>query len=166
MYQHVSSLKQPETQILRWTKEWLGFDMDWRLQKRQESIRWLTKLVERIMEPSLWEFKESYQYMQADHLPYIIYNSQWCRVKFSIIPGDIEGNSSVRLSCGRLHAPNNGSNIIWNGQECISWHMGHEALSFLVGLSPQEAIDQLQVMHQWPRAMEATGKKWIKNYPN
>ena len=139
--------------------------MDWRLQKRIESLEWLTRLVERIMEPSQSEFKESYQHIQVNHLPYIIYNSQWCRVKFSVTPGEIGSNSGIQVSYGRLHAPDNGSNIIWNGQECISWHLGHEALNFLDGLTPQEAIDQIQIKHQWPKAMEIYRKEMNQEKP-
>jgi len=73
----------------------------------------------------------------------VIYDSEWCRVQFSLSGGDMPGTYELPVRYGRLHAPDNEAVLIWNGEKCLCWHNVNDALRFLDGLSPQEAVDQL-----------------------
>jgi hypothetical protein len=88
-----------------------------------------------------WEFEEKYRSVKDERL---IYDSQWCRVKFIWSGWDMQIGNSMNIYYGRLHAPNDHERMIWNGEECYCWHglTSREILNFLDGISPQEAASQ------------------------
>ena len=83
-----------------------------------------------------WGFFES-----AKTNLYVIYNSQWCRIKFLI---DKDRNEDyLHIYYGRLHAPDSTWRMEWGGKSCYCWHWDfREVLEFLDGASPQTAYEQ------------------------
>jgi len=116
----------------------------------------LIELLEHTLDFKRWMFRQTYAASNAANLPSIIYDSEFCRVKFVLESGDQYRGFSYTLSVyySRQHAPNDNYLMLWNGEECHCWHQVYDALNFLDGLSPQEAVDQLQLHHQWPKAAE------------
>ncbi len=49
------------------------------------------------------------------------------------------GGNSISIYYGRLHAPNEETTMIWNGEECHCWHRFELALHFLDGRTPEYA---------------------------
>ena len=109
------------------------------LKKRQESFDKVKEWIDQILEPQKYGFKESYQHIANKPL-YIIYDSQWCRVRFSEAPGDRWAQKpNIYIRYGRLHAPNSGGTINWRGKECLPWWNGiFKTVSFLEGIPPKE----------------------------
>ena len=98
-------------------------------------IRTLTDLIEGSLPLKHWAFLES----TKTNL-YVIYNSQWCRVKF-MIEKDIS-KDHLHVYYGRLHALDNEWEMIWDAENCYCWHNHYDlqiALRFLDGFSAQDA---------------------------
>jgi len=98
----------------------------------------VVNLVTHSLPLSQWGLAES---VKTDS--YVIYNSQWCRVKFYI---DIDGHThwtSLWVYYGRLHALDNEWTMKWKGRYHYCWHDSNsdlkEALQFLDGVSPGTA---------------------------
>ena len=87
-----------------------------------------------------WGFTESVRFVSVAD-PIIIFNSQWCRVKF-LIEREMT-KDFLRISYGRLHALDSSWIMHWNGENHYCWH-SHPfdirfMLEFLDGTSPQNA---------------------------
>ncbi len=108
----------------------------------------LTNLIQRSLPLQDWNFTES---VKTDLT--IIYNSQWCRVKFVWQGWDMYTGNSISIYYGRLHAPNDKWVMTLHDMECYCWHDIKGALNFLDGLSPQQAVDQLY-LGKWPNVAE------------
>ena len=124
----------------------MSFHSDERWQKEQiESHRHmaeeLSTLLEGILDFKKWGFQQTYTHIVPGFLPHIIYDSELCRVQFSYTGGDYQ-RYIIKIYYGRLHASNDKFKMTWNGVDCRCWHYVNNALNFLDGLSPQEAINQ------------------------
>lgn len=111
---------------------------------RTKELSDLITLVERCLDFPRWGFKQSYVSRVDISFPYVTYDSECCRVKFTHFGGDY-GNQwkEMPVHYGRLHAPNEDSFLVWNGEKCWPWHTIHEqALNFLDGLSAKEAVEK------------------------
>lgn len=121
---------------LKYLGKWLT-EIDTPDTKYQECI----KLLSENIDLSKWGFRQSY--ILPKKYPTIIYDSEWCRVKFSFdARGDFIHDNMLDLyvSYGRLHALYDKDFMVWNGEKCWCWHGIDYALNFLDGLSPEEAI--------------------------
>jgi hypothetical protein len=89
-----------------------------------------------------WGFRQSY--IRPENYPTIIYDSEWCRVKFAFEgSGDQHDQRTyLRVYYGRLHAPSNNSFMLLNKEEHWCWHDDHFVLNFIDGLSPEEGIQE------------------------
>ena len=89
-----------------------------------------------------WGFRQSY--IQPGKYPTIIYDSEWCRVKFAFDDSGDQHDSRTYLHVyySRLHAPSNGSFMLSSKEEHWCWHDDDFALNFLDGLSPEEAVKE------------------------
>lgn len=102
----------------------------------------LIDLVKDYVPLAKWGFTKSTQFPGSprDPLACVIYNSEACRVKFSF---DYSANGrklDVRVYYGRLHAPDNESEMQWHGERCYCWHHRLDILlPYLDGMSPQQA---------------------------
>jgi hypothetical protein len=83
-------------------------------------------------------FSESYRSSNDDC---IIFNSQFCRVNFTWEGWDQQGGNIVHIYYGRLHAPNDDATMLWENEECYTWHRFEHVLHFLDGRSPAEAAE-------------------------
>lgn len=84
-------------------------------------------------------FRQSF--IQPKRYPIFIYDSEWCRIKFSFDSSGDQHDHSTHLHVyyGRLHAPGDDSFMVWNGEKSWCWHRVEHALNFLDGLSPEAA---------------------------
>jgi hypothetical protein len=130
----------------------------------------LVDLVERCMDFQQWGFERSFSSAPDISFPYVIYNSEWCRVKFLHYGGDYAGQwSEMNVYYGRLHAENEESFMVWNDEVCWCWHsVERYVLKFLEGLSPQETVDnkksELQIMREFRESeigKTMRGPEWI-----
>ena len=112
----------------------------------------LVNLVERCLDFRRWGFNRSYSSPLDKPFPYVIYDSEWCRVKFKHFGGDYGDQwSEMHIYYGRLHAENDESLMIWNDEVCWCWHsIERYALNFLDGLSAEDAGE---LKHE-PRVMQ------------
>ena len=98
-------------------------------------------LVTRSLPLSDWGFTES-----AKMDSYVIYNSEWCRIKF-VIEKD-RAKDYLHAYYGRLHALDNEWVMKWTGEKYYCWHTHpfetQLALEFLDDASPQEAYKRSQ----------------------
>jgi len=128
---------------------------DNQLEQREQQYRELIELIERCVDFKIWGFWRTYTSVTAEYPPTVIYDSELCRVRIHHGGKDMYGRwNELAIYYGRLHAPNNKWVISWNGADCHCWHQVFEALDFLDGLSPQEAVNQLRVEHKLPRVIE------------
>jgi hypothetical protein len=101
------------------------------------------KLLERCMNFDRWGFKQTFYGVAEEFAPSVIYDSESCRVRFMWIPADPrDGYTTLGIKYGRLHASNHHRFISWKGKQCHCWHKKDSVLSFLDGLSPEEAVDR------------------------
>jgi hypothetical protein len=101
-------------------------------------IPFVISLVEKSLPLSNWGFVES-----AKTELTVIYNSQWCRVKF-VIDRD-RTSDSLHVFYGRLNAIDNVETMEWNGEKCRCWHGYPDikvVIEFLNGTSPQDAYQR------------------------
>lgn len=119
------------------------------LKIRQGEVQRFSRLLDLAFDFGFWGFQESYLHFYPYHSAYIIYDSEWCRVKFDINSGDLLRGYGMRVRYGRKHAPNTVSTMLWNGEECWCWHEIPEALMFLDGFSPQETVDEYRAKGRW-----------------
>lgn len=96
----------------------------------------LVELLEKHLDLDRWGFKQSY--ISPKHYPTVIYDSEWCRVKFVLNSGDRYGPDELGVYYGRLHAISNDSFMVFDGEKCWCWHWDFYFLPFLDGVSPQE----------------------------
>jgi hypothetical protein len=83
-----------------------------------------------------WGFRESYRSVTDKRL---IFDSEWCRIKFVWGGWDYGSGNSISIYYGRLHAPNESVTMIWKDEECQAWHGFEHALHFLDKRSPVDA---------------------------
>lgn len=107
---------------------------DYHKQQRQE----FESLIAQHIDLKGWGFQKTYE----EHTT-IIYDSEWCRVRFFngffTMWGELEES---RIEYSRLDAPNEGIMKVVNGREYRCWHaLYYYALDFLGGSSPQEAME-------------------------
>ena len=110
----------------------------------------LIQELENVFDFQQWKFQHAYTRLLENSPPYIIYTSEWCKVRFALKGGDMHRPNEMSVDYGRLHAPDDDKAFIWNGEICRAWHRVNEALYFLDGLSLKEATEKRQVRHEFP----------------
>ena len=125
-----------------------------KLEINRARFQKLNQLLEQFLPLTRWGFQESYSHILAEYRLYVIYDSEWCRVRFSLGGGDQYFGDELSISYGKLHAPNDKNYMIFKGEDCWCWHSVLNALDFLDGTTPQQAVDRLQANGQWPWVAE------------
>lgn len=104
----------------------------------------LIDCIEKDLSPENWGFRK------VNRLPNkltVIYESEFCRVKFALRGSDYGPVFASSVHYGRLHAPDNEFYMYWNGEQFRCWHSSSDILTrtlpFFEGMSPQQiAIEQ------------------------
>src|SRR5688572_18674272 len=96
----------------------------------------MTRVAHSSFDLNLWGFKESFRATKPGKL---IYNSEWCRLSLIWGGWDYSGGNNMHIRYGRLHAPDEGTTMILNDEECYCWHRFELALHFLDEQTPQYA---------------------------
>jgi hypothetical protein len=97
-------------------------------EREVDPVEEMSRVATSFLDLNLWGFKESYHSTKSKKM---IYDSEWCRVKLVWGGWDYGGGNSISVYYGRLHAPNEESTMISNGEECHCWHDFDLALHFL-----------------------------------
>jgi hypothetical protein len=119
---------------------------DHRLEQSKQEHQDLLNLIDQNIDLKRWGFVQSYSRINIDRFPFVIYDSQSCRVKIHYKPADY-GNYSEREASvwyGRLHMMNDGEYVTVNEKDVVYWHrlrFNYYVLNFLDGLSPQDVIE-------------------------
>lgn len=102
-------------------------------------------LLEKHIDFKKWGFEVSY--ISPMDEPVIIFDSQWCRVRFQLKKevDRFETYETLDISYGRLHAPNFGYILVWDGKDHWWWHnwpRARDFLHFLDGRSPEYLMEK------------------------
>lgn len=137
---------------------------DDRLERSKLEYEEFLGLINQYIDLERWGFIRTYSRVIANVPPLVIYDSQWCRVRFIYDVADYgdyrERTASVWY--GRLHATNDGGYKSLNGQNTKCWHvLYYYVLNFLDGLSSKEVVDgkgqDPRVIHEFERS----GLSWV-----
>lgn len=102
----------------------------------------LIKMIEETLNPKRWNFYLSFKEFKRDSMFHVVYDSEWCKVRFDFFRGHNPSHNEIHIYYGRLHALNDDLYIIVNKQRCRCWHNVVDTLYFVDGLSPIEAVEQ------------------------
>lgn len=116
-------------------------------ERNVDPVQEMLRVAENILDLARWNFKETFR---SNKIGELIYDSEYCRIKFLWDGWAPEVGNSIAIYYGRLHAPNEKATMIWNDEECHCWHRFEHALHFLDGCSPAEAV-KLNYSHQIKR---------------
>ncbi len=141
---------------------------------RSESSEDVGKATQNLIEENLdinhWNFRLTFKkFLKTSHIK-IIYDSDWCRIKFMFSRMRFPDTDELTIEYGRLHAPNEESFMMWNGEECRCWHNVLFPIRFLDGLTPTDTFKQVNVDKQLPLIVRnfresKLGKNLFNEYP-
>lgn len=103
-------------------------------ERKVDPIQEMTSIAQSVLDLDSWGFKESFR---ASKFEKLIYNSEWCRLSLVWGGWDPLGGNSISIYYGRLHAPNEDTTMICDGEECHCWHRFELSLHFLDGHTPE-----------------------------
>jgi hypothetical protein len=104
-------------------------------ERNIDPLEEITRIGQSFLQLHLRGFKESYRSVKPEN---IIYDSEWCRLNILWGGWDYINGNSIHIRYGRLHAVNDKTTMLWNGEECYCWHRIEHALHFLDGRTPTE----------------------------
>jgi hypothetical protein len=130
----------------------------------------LIQLIEENLEIKRWDFRLTFTKFIKPNNIRVIYDSEWCRVKFMFSRMHFPETDELLIDYGRLHAPNEESFIVWNDERCRCWHNVLDPLRFLDSLTAITAYKQAMVDKQLPLVVRdfrksKLGKKLLNEYP-
>jgi hypothetical protein len=99
----------------------------------------ITEMVNKNLSPEEWGFSQNPRFPNNNQKGTVIYNSDFCRIKFVLESSDYFPQHDTRIFYGRLHAPDNEPSMMWNGKNCRCWHpmIVGVTIPFIEGISPQ-----------------------------
>jgi hypothetical protein len=132
----------------------------------------LIEMLNQHLELNRWSFLPTYKRFKSVGNLGIIYDSEWCRIKFlySRDRPDSPRYDELKIYYGRLHAPNEDSYVLWEGLKCWCWHDILNFIRFLDGLSPKEAVEEEKTHGKLPPTVNkfwesALGKRTREEFP-
>ena len=130
----------------------------------------LMALIEDYLDIERWKFHLTFKKFTRPRNIKIIYDSEWCRIKFMFSRMHYPESDEILISYGRLHAPDEERFMTWNGQVCHCWHNILDPLRFLDRLTPTEAYKQSIRHKQMPTAVRKYrqmqyAQELLKEYP-
>ena len=106
----------------------------------QKPVEELVRLIKQDLHLERWGFTVASRKMDAKAIEVII-QSDHCKVDV-ICTRDNSHLCSFDLAYARLHAPDQGAYMMYEGQKCICWHyLFSGILDFLDGMTPEEAVN-------------------------
>lgn len=102
---------------------------------RKDSVEYVRRMVNSILKPEQFGFRESFEGIYEDIPAFLIYDSEWCRVEFVYDGSERWSPPNIIVNYGRLHAPNREN---FMEMKCIYWHLVWEPMAFLDGISAEE----------------------------
>ena len=122
----------------------------------------ITDLVNKNLSLEKWGFSKNIRFPNNDQKGTVIYDSEFCRIKFVLEASDYFPQHDTKIFYGRLHAPDNEHSITWNGKNCRCWHHNILGLTlpFIEGISPIQVVENLSEI--WKPLVE----KLNVNYPS
>jgi len=88
-----------------------------------------------------WGFRMIFSGDVPQSHPSIVYESEYCRVKFMWeIPDERDSSEITYILYGRQHAPVLQETMMWNSESCRCWHDINLALNFLDHAAPKDAL--------------------------
>ncbi len=130
----------------------------------------LIRLIEENLEIERWNFRLAFtRYVKPKGIK-LIYDSEWCRIKFTFSRMHYPGTDELLIEYGRLHAPDEELFMTWNGEGCRCWHSILDPLRFLDELTPADAFKQSRQDKLLPLIVRDfresnIGKQLLKDYP-
>jgi hypothetical protein len=100
-------------------------------ESAEEVGKAVLKLIEKNLEIKRWNFELTFtKFIKPSNIK-IIYDSEWCRVKFMFSRMHYPETDKLLIDYGRLHAPNEEPFMVWNDERCRCWHNILDPLRFL-----------------------------------
>jgi hypothetical protein len=109
-------------------------------EKMKNPCEEMNRLAQKTLLLKKWGFQESYRSNKDERL---IYDSAWCRVKLVWSGWEVYTGNTMSMYYGRLHAVNDLSHMIWNGEACHCWHRVELVLHFLDKRLPEYAAQNI-----------------------
>jgi len=103
-----------------------------------DPIEEMTRIAQTVLRLESRGFKESYHSSTTGEL---IYDSEMCRINLIWDGWDPLDGNSMHIHYGRLHASDEETTIIWNGEGCRCWHRVEYPLHFLDKRTPAQAAE-------------------------
>ena len=105
----------------------------------------LRQIIESNLPLQKWGFEHSFEDF-GDNVGLsfrrIIFDSEWCRVKFQYSFRGFPETNELGIYYGRLHAPSANHLMTQNGENYYCWHgIGWTHIYFLDGFTPSEAVE-------------------------
>jgi len=140
------------------------------IEDTNELGRAVVLLIEENLNPRNWGFSQTFTNFTKRSSQIVIYDSKWCRIHFSFSRQRVPEHDELSIYYARLHAPNEEPFMIWEKEKCRCWHHFLDPLRFLDGLTPHEAVEQVNVLKQLPKVVKGfreseLGKKLLDEYP-
>jgi hypothetical protein len=141
-----------------------SFDNDY--QKEIERVinvefPWYINFIEDCFDFKQWGFQKIYSGAIPNTNPIIVYESNQCRVRFEwLVSTSYRDPEDMLILYGRLHAPIEQKIMDWNGEKRYCWHDVGLALSFLDGLTPQEARKPNSPVLMWDFYQATKDREW------
>lgn len=110
--------------------------MDTSDEKTINPLEEITRIARSFLSLESWGFQESFRTTKTAK---VIYNSEWCRISIGWGGWDYSIGNSIYVHYGRLHALNEETSMMWQGEKCRCWHDFDYALHFLDRYTAAEA---------------------------
>lgn len=96
-------------------------------------------MLESYLDFKRWGFELIYAGDFPQYLPFIIYQSRQCKIKFTYARGREYESPKIHIDYGRSHSLLDQRLMMWNGEKRRCWHEVEHVISFLDGFSPTNA---------------------------
>jgi hypothetical protein len=98
----------------------------------------LIEIFESCLDFKHWGFELTHTGVFPQYLPYIIYRSKQCKIRFRWEQDRPYEESLIYVHYGRSHAPIDQNFMVWNEEKFYCWHRVETVINFLDGLSPSD----------------------------
>ena len=136
----------------------------------EEVTKALLQLVKENLEIERWSFDLVFSKFIKPNNFKLIYNSEWCRVKFMFSRMHFPETDKLLVEYGRSHAPDEEPFMVWEGERCRCWHSVLDPLRFLDLKLAVPGDDLSQADNQLPFVVKdfrksKLSKKLMNEYP-